>query len=99
MTVVTFREGRKALQFGAQKINLHESGKEFQPKAHYPKPGSADLCFITDTEIPDVIHHLNVVGVTIEEGPIKRTGAVGAITSVYIRDPDRNLIEISVYDK
>lgn len=99
MDVITFREGRKALQFGEQKINLHESGKEFEPKAHSPMPGSADLCFITDTPIPDVIHHLNVSGVKIDEGPIARTGALGPITSVYIRDPDRNLIEISTYDE
>ncbi|HWO98768.1 MAG TPA: hypothetical protein VNM45_21130 [Bacillus sp. (in: firmicutes)] len=77
MTVITFGQGRKALQFGEQKINLHELGSEFEPKANSPKPGSADLCFITNIQMPDVIHHLNVSGVTIEEGPIDRTGALG----------------------
>ncbi|MEW9701710.1 VOC family protein [Paenibacillus sp. SI8] len=95
MEVVTFGEGRKALRFGQQKINLHEAGKEFEPKAKMPMSGSADLCFITDTELSDVMHHLGHCGVTIEEGPVKRTGAVAPITSVYIRDPDGNLIEIS----
>ncbi|WP_391560601.1 VOC family protein [Robertmurraya sp.] len=97
MEVITFGEGRKALQFGQQKINLHEVGNEFEPKAKIPMSGSADLCFITDVQMSDVIHHLGDCGVPIEEGPVKRTGALAPITSVYIRDPDGNLIEISNY--
>lgn len=95
MEVITFGEGRKALTFGQQKINLHEVGKEFEPKAKTPMPGTADLCFITDTPILDVINHLGGCEVPVEEGPVIRTGALAPITSVYIRDPDDNLIEIS----
>ena len=95
MTEVTFGQGRKALQFGNQKINLHEAGREFEPKAKTPVPGSADLCFITATPIADVQAHLAAHGVPVEEGPVPRTGAIGPITSVYVRDPDGNLIEIS----
>ncbi|WP_354502759.1 VOC family protein [Paenibacillus favisporus] len=98
MRTVTFGEGRKALHFGQQKINLHEAGKEFEPKAKMPMPGTADLCFITDDPIPDVIRHLEYCNVMIEEGPVLRTGALGSITSVYLRDPDGNLIEISNYE-
>ncbi|PNQ82065.1 VOC family protein [Paenibacillus sp. F4] len=97
MEVITFEEGRKALHFGQQKINLHEVSKEFEPKAKTPIPGSADLCFITDVQLSDVIFHLDSCGIPIEEGPVKRTGALAPITSVYIRDPDGNLIEISNY--
>ncbi len=86
------------MHFGQQKINLHEAGKEFEPKAKMPMPGTADLCFITDDQIPDVIHHLENCNVIIEEGPVLRTGALGSITSVYLRDPDGNLIEISNYE-
>ncbi|WP_063892469.1 VOC family protein [Paenibacillus sp. Leaf72] len=93
----TFGVNRKALRFGNQKINLHEAGKEFEPKAEHPLPGSADLCFITDINIEEVVHHLHKNGVEIEEGPVKRTGALGPIVSVYVRDPDRNLIELSQY--
>lgn len=99
MEVVTFGEGRKALHFGQQKINLHETGKEFEPKAKTPMPGSADLCFITEAPLSDVIEHLSNCGVPIEEGPVKRTGALSPITSVYIRDPDGNLIEIANYER
>jgi catechol 2,3-dioxygenase-like lactoylglutathione lyase family enzyme len=97
MQVVTFAEGRKALSFGRQKINLHQVGKEFEPKANKPTAGSADLCFMTDASLSDVIEHLRSCDVDIIEGPVKRTGAIGAIESVYFRDPDLNLIEVSVY--
>jgi catechol 2,3-dioxygenase-like lactoylglutathione lyase family enzyme len=95
MEVVTFRNGRYALQFGTQKINLHQYGSEFQPKAHLPTPGSADLCFITSVPMEQVVAHLNAHSVEIIEGPVERTGAVGRLLSVYIRDPDENLIEIA----
>lgn len=98
MEVVTFGEGRKALSFGAQKINLHQAGKEFEPKSQHPTPGSADLCFISDTPLDAVAVHLEACGVAIEEGIVPRTGATGPIQSIYIRDPDQNLIEISTYD-
>jgi catechol 2,3-dioxygenase-like lactoylglutathione lyase family enzyme len=97
MNVVTFGAGRKALTFGAQKINLHERGKEFEPKAAAPTPGSADLCFIAETPLREVIEHLAACGVAILEGPVERTGATGPISSVYFRDPDENLIEVSNY--
>lgn len=97
MTVTTFRGGRTALEFGHSKINLHLAGHEFDPKALRPTPGSADLCFVVAEPLADVIAHLSRVGVPIEEGPVERTGATGAITSVYVRDPDGNLIELSNY--
>lgn len=97
MTAETFAGGRRALQFGTQKINLHPAGNEFEPKANTPLPGSADLCFIAEGSIGDVIAHLKSCGVEIIEGPGPRTGARGQITSVYFRDPDQNLIEVSVY--
>ena len=97
MEVVTFGNDRKALAFGCQKINLHEAGHEVDPKAHRPTPGSADLCFITKEPVSRIIEHLNRLGIEIIEGPVKRTGAVGPIESVYLRDPDGNLIEISNY--
>ncbi|MFK0162755.1 VOC family protein [Rhizobium sp. NPDC090279] len=95
MGVETFGEGRKALTFGNQKINLHCAGHEFEPKADRPTPGSADLCFISATPLDDIIAHLQAEGVAIEEGPVRRTGATGPILSVYFRDPDQNLIEVS----
>jgi catechol 2,3-dioxygenase-like lactoylglutathione lyase family enzyme len=97
MEVVTFGEGRKALAFGRQKFNLHEAGREFEPKAERPTPGSADLCLIAEGPLDAVVAHLGACGVPILEGPVRRTGAVGPITSVYFRDPDRNLIEVSTY--
>ncbi|MDZ4075862.1 MAG: VOC family protein [Hylemonella sp.] len=95
MEVVTFGAGRKALAFGAQKINLHQAGREFEPKAQRPTPGSADLCFLTSVPLAQVQAHLAATGVTITEGPVQRTGAQGPILSVYFRDPDLNLIEVS----
>ncbi|MFI5338264.1 MAG: VOC family protein [Candidatus Methylomirabilales bacterium] len=97
MRVVTFGGDRKALQFGRQKINLHEHGKEFEPKALAPTPGSGDLCFITETPLPQVVGHLRSCGVQIIEGPVRRTEAVGPIESIYVRDPEGNLIEVSNY--
>ena len=86
---------RKAFKFGQQKINLHVKGREFEPKAHTPVPGALDLCFIASVPLAAVIERLNAEGVAIIEGPVLRTGATGKIRSVYVRDPDLNLIEIS----
>ncbi|KFV99323.1 Glyoxalase domain-containing protein 5, partial [Eurypyga helias] len=97
MEVVTFKGNRKALRFGNQKFNLHEAGKEFEPKARCPTPGSADICLITKVPLDQLLDHLKACGVIIEEGPVSRTGAVGPITSIYFRDPDENLIEVSRY--
>lgn len=95
MQVVNFGAGRKALAFGAQKINLHQAGREFEPKAQRPTPGSADLCFLSSVPLPQVQAHLAACGVSVSEGPVQRTGAQGPILSVYFRDPDLNLIEVS----
>jgi catechol 2,3-dioxygenase-like lactoylglutathione lyase family enzyme len=97
MREVTFDSGRKALTFGSSKINLHQRGRELEPKAANPTPGSADLCLIADDPLQIVLADLAASGVALEEGPVSRTGARGPITSVYIRDPDRNLIELSNY--
>ena len=95
MEPVVFGEGRHALAFGAQKINLHEAGQEFEPKASVLTPGSADLCFLTNASVAEVVEHLEANSVEIIEGPVRRTGATGPIMSVYIRDPDGNLLEVS----
>ena len=97
MKVVTFGQGRKALTFGSQKINLHQQGKEFDPKAHRPTAGSGDFCLITSVALPEVVAHLKACNVELIEGPVKRTGAIGTLLSVYFRDPDLNLVEVSNY--
>ena len=94
---LTFGEGRRALAFGDQKINLHQAGREFEPKARRPTPGSGDLCFVTASPIADVVASLELRGVAIEEGPVQRSGAQGPMTSVYLRDPDGNLLEVASY--
>ncbi|MED4582913.1 VOC family protein [Brevibacillus choshinensis] len=95
MKAVTFGNGRWALEYGQQKINLHQAGHEFEPKAQHPVPGSADLCFLTSVPLEQVVQHVESCGVAIIEGPVQRTGATGPILSVYLRDPDGNLIELS----
>ena len=102
MELVKFRtptEERLALSFGTQKINLHEWGKEFTPRAHVAVPGSLDLCFIAGVSLEAVMDRLKKNNVAIIEGPVAKTGAQGPIRSVYVRDPDLNLVEISVYNK
>jgi catechol 2,3-dioxygenase-like lactoylglutathione lyase family enzyme len=97
MQLERFAEGRLALKFGSQKINLHEWGKEFEPRAHVAAPGTLDLCFIASVPLEKVIRKLSDAKVAILEGPVKKTGALGPMQSVYVRDPDLNLVEISVY--
>lgn len=97
LKVTHFGEGRTALEFGRQKINLHEVGKEFVPRAARATAGSGDLCLVSATPLEDVVQHLDKCAVTIIEGPVAKTGAIGPIRSVYFRDPDGNLIEVSEY--
>lgn len=97
MQVVTFAGGRKALAFGAQKINLHPLGREYEPKAHRPTAGSGDLCLITSAPLAEFVQHLQACEVPVLEGPVPKTGARGPILSIYFRDPDLNLIEVSNY--
>jgi len=97
MAETTFGGGRKGLVFGASKINLHQVAHEFEPKAAAPTPGSGDLCLIVDDDLDSVQAQLAAAGVAVELGPVGRTGAAGEIISVYIRDPDQNLIELSNY--
>ena len=93
--VVAFSEGRRALHFGRQKINLHQAGQEFAPHAQQPVPGSADFCLLTDRPLAEVLAHIIACGGDIIEGPVGRTGAAGPLESVYLRDPDGNLIEVA----
>ena len=99
MRVITFGEGRVALRFGNQKINLHPAGNEFQPCAAAAQPGAADLCFEVDADPQAVLAHIRAEGVEPLEGPVPRTGALGPITSIYFRDLDGNLIELASYEK
>jgi catechol 2,3-dioxygenase-like lactoylglutathione lyase family enzyme len=99
MEVRRFGEGRISLHFGSSKINLHLRGREFEPKADKPTPGSADVCLIAATPLEDVVAHLHACKVAILEGPVERTGATGTIRSVYFRDPDGNLVEVSNYSE
>jgi catechol 2,3-dioxygenase-like lactoylglutathione lyase family enzyme len=102
MQLESFRtptETRWALRFGAQKINLHEWGREFTPRAHVAAPGTLDLCFIAAVPLDNVIERLKSFNIKIMDGPVAKTGAQGPIRSVYVRDPDLNLVEISVYNK
>jgi catechol 2,3-dioxygenase-like lactoylglutathione lyase family enzyme len=101
MKLESFRtptEERLALKFGQQKINLHEWGKEFTPRAHVAAPGTLDLCFIASVSLEKVISRLKSEGIPVLEGPVAKTGALGPMQSVYVRDPDLNLVEISVYN-
>jgi catechol 2,3-dioxygenase-like lactoylglutathione lyase family enzyme len=95
MEVVCFGDGRKALAFGQQKINLHLHGREFEPKADRPTPGSADFCLITTVPLSEVATHVAAEGVALVEGPVRRTGATGPIVSIYFRDLDQNLVEVA----
>ncbi len=95
MTAITFAEGRKGLVFGAQKINLHKAGEEIMPHSQNPVPGSTDICFITETPMPQVISHLASCSIEILAGPLQKSGAAGPLLSIYIKDPDSNLIEIA----
>ena len=96
MRKIAFGEGRLALAYGAQKINLHRVGQEFEPKSARPTPGSADLCFLLDVSLDTARGRLRKAGIAVEEGPVDRTGATGPIRSLYVRDPDGNLIELSI---
>ncbi len=99
MTWTTFTtpdgQAREALAFATQKINIHHQGREFDPKATHPTPGSADLCLLTDTPVTEVADHMTTLGYPTLEGPTSKTGATGPLTSIYLRDPDGNLIEIA----
>lgn len=95
MREVVFAGGRRALAFGDQKINLHQHHAEFEPKALRPAPGSTDLCLLTDTPSDEILRDLMACGVRVVEGPVERSGATGPLTSIYVRDPDGNLVEIA----
>ena len=95
MTAISFGEGRRGLSFGDQKLNLHQAGREFEPKAQRPTPGAIDLCLVTDVPLDEVVAHLRSQSVVIEHGPVDKVGARSALRSLYFRDPDGNLIEVS----
>lgn len=95
MKAETFAGGRRALSFGKQKINLHQAGAEYVPHAENPLPGSADFCLISDVPVAEIAEHLASMGVEVIEGPVAKTGATGPLTSIYFRDPDGNLVEVS----
>src|SRR5438067_1660239 len=97
MEPITFAQGRRGLAFGQQKLNLHQAGREFEPKALKPTPGSIDLCLVAQTPLEEVVAQLQANGVAVVEGPVPKTGALGPMLSVYFRDPDGNLIEVSNY--
>ena len=97
MEPVTFAGGRRGLAFGRQKLNLHQAGREFEPKALHPAPGAIDLCLVTETPLAAVMEELASHGIAIIQGPVDKTGAMGPIKSVYFRDPDGNLVEVSNY--
>ena len=97
MEPVTFAGGRRGLAFGRQKLNLHQAGREFEPKALRPAPGAIDLCFVAATPLEQVVEHLKANGIAIVDGPVPKTGATGPMMSVYFRDPDGNLVEVSNY--
>ena len=95
MTAETFAGGRRALSFGSQKINLHQAGAEFTPRAERPVPGAGDFCLLSDVPVAEVAAHLATLGIELVEGPVPKTGATGPLTSIYFRDPDGNLVEVS----
>ncbi len=95
MTAETFGAGRRALTFGNQKINLHQAGAEFEPKARLATPGSADFCLLSEVPVAEIAEHLAAEGVEVIEGPVAKTGAAGPLLSIYFRDPDGNLVEVS----
>ena len=95
MTAISFGEGRRGVAFGDQKLNLHQAGQEFEPRALRPAPGAIDMCFTTDVPLDEVAAHLRSESVVIEHGPVDKVGARSALRSLYFRDPDGNLIEVS----
>jgi len=95
LEAVTFGDGRRAIQIGEQKVNLHEAGHELEPRASRPTPGSGDFCIVTNEPLEAVIARLSRLGIAIEEGPVARTGAMAPLRSIYVRDPDGNLVEIA----
>lgn len=95
MEVVSFGHGRKALRFGDQKINLHQAGREIEPMAATPTPGSADICLLTTTPVTQAAHEIRTHGIEVIEGPVERAGTRGPLRSIYLRDPDGNLIEVA----
>lgn len=95
MRAVMFGDGRRALAFGDQKLNLHQAGREFEPKARVPMPGSVDLCLVSDVPVDELSARLATLGIPLEHGPVSKIGARAALRSIYVRDPDGNLIEIA----